>query len=57
MKSKRVRLPETDDLPEELGTIIEVDGDLLTVEVDAAYRDEDDPDGLREVLIEDVEVL
>lgn len=57
MKNKRVRLPKTDDLSEEFGKIIAVDGDLLTVEVDAVYRDEDDPDGLREVLIEDVEII
>lgn len=59
MKGKRVRLPETTDgLPEEFGTIIEVEANnVLLVEVDEAYRDDDDVDGLREVLVEDVEVL
>ena len=58
MKGKRVRLPATDDLPEELGVIVEVEANnVLLVEVDEAYRDDDDVDGLREVLIEDVEIL
>jgi len=57
MKGKRVRLPATDDLPEEFGKIIGTFRDLLLVEVDKVYRDSDDPDGLREVLIEDVEIL
>jgi len=58
MIGKRVCLPKTDELPEEFGTIIEVEANgVLLVEVDKAYRDEDDTDGLCEVLIEDVEIL
>jgi len=60
---KRVQLPENtvENWPEQYGTIIDQDGEMLIIQLDSKYYEAETEygfdDGIRETHISDVEVL